>query len=144
MCREKDACTVRRTEDAGCRPRCGSLHIWLRFDEKVRPREPQWRQPNVNKQSCSVRTLLALWFLGNCCSQLAVYCFTVLLTGRHFLLKVVETGKKRNLHAFLQSISAPGVNWNVSFTHHWLLVLSLELFWVRWGRCGWFRLNDSE
>lgn len=60
-----------------------ALHIWLRVGEKW-----VWRSRNGDSRTWinragSVRTLLALWFLGNCCAQLVV-----LLTGRHFLLKV--------------------------------------------------------
>ena len=39
----------------------------------------------------SVRTLLALWFLGNMRAHSSL--FTVLLTGRHFLLKVAQAQK---------------------------------------------------
>lgn len=114
ICVRRGRRLVRRREDAA--------NIALRFSPylaasrwKVSLREPQWRQRNMNKQCCSVRTLLALWFLGNCCSQLAVHCPTYRATFS------AEGGSERklrgsDLHAFPESISAHALNEKASFT----------------------------
>lgn len=92
-------CGAERRQPAS---RCGSLLIWLRVGEK-------WVCRSRNGDSRTWINSAALWenywLFGFWATAAHSSLLTVLLTGRHFLLKVAQT-EKPDPHAFPRSISA--------------------------------------
>lgn len=86
--RERRVVRVERSQP--CADCCGSPYLapsrW-----KVSVQEPQWRQPYMNKQSWLCESIIGSLVSGQLLHT--ARCSTVLLTRRHFLLKVAHTHK---------------------------------------------------